>query len=148
MTAVSSWQESLLSYSNVSYDCTYAGRYLPHATCPENGDVFPRNVFNHVPYTWHYKPEDHQINLHRLQRLRSCIVGWLICYPTFLREVVRKTSTLQSAIEMTLALIWTLDILVVRVGIIFDGAFVIILSRGCLSVYIPPVFHIMSCKIM
>jgi hypothetical protein len=61
---------------------------------------------------------------------------------------VRKTSTLQSAIEMTLALIWTLDILVVRVGIIFDGAFVIILSRGCLSVYIPPVFHIMSCKIM
>jgi hypothetical protein len=150
MIALSSWQESLLSYeySNVSYDCSHAGRYLQYATCPENGDILPGDVFNYVTYTWHYKPEVHQINLHRLHTLRSCIVIWLICYPLFYGEVVRKTSTLQTAIEMTVALIWTFDVLVMRTGIIFDGGFVIILSRGCLSVYIPPVFQIMPCRIM
>jgi hypothetical protein len=40
---------------------------------------------NHVPYIWHYKPEDRQIILHRRQKLRSCIVRRLICYPEFLR---------------------------------------------------------------
>jgi hypothetical protein len=48
--------------------------------------------------------------------------------------------------EMTVALIWTLDTLVVRIGIIFSGAFFIVLSRGCLCVYIPPVFQIMPCN--
>jgi hypothetical protein len=86
MIAVSSWQEGLSSYSNVSYDCTYAGKYLPYATCPENRDnILPRDVFNHVPYTWHYKREVHQIILDRRQEFRCYIVSWMVCYPAFLR---------------------------------------------------------------
>lgn len=48
--------------------------------------IYYREKFlNAYHYTWHYKPEVHQINLHRLQNLRSCIVSWLVCYLAFLR---------------------------------------------------------------
>jgi len=87
LKAKSSLQESLLSCCKVSYDCTRTGRYLPYATCPENGDnVLPRDVFNHVPYTWHYKPEVHQVIFHRRWKPRSCIVSWLVLLPRIFTE--------------------------------------------------------------